>query len=225
MTLLTPTRSNDGSTLLVSSSDGFCSCLSFAPGELGSVYHPPPQPKVTPAHINTSASTAPSPSHTPTQAAIPSLPRPPSSSGVAPSPSPFAMAHPASPARSASVSSVTTQTSHVVPDQNNDPTRIINNPIPQMSGVPSLTAASPSTSLAGGLPMFTPPQTPSQVTIAPVSQSSSTAGTSLKRDAEPVEAGTKDKKRRIQPTLVSEGEGNTPATTTSATARPQQGSE
>merc|ERR1712000_744772 len=30
--------SNDGLTLLMSSSDGFCSTLSFAPGELGQVY-------------------------------------------------------------------------------------------------------------------------------------------------------------------------------------------
>ncbi|THY16602.1 WD40 repeat-like protein [Aureobasidium pullulans] len=88
------TWSNDGNTLLMTSSDGFCSSLNFQPGELGV---PCPQPPV--------AASLPTP-----------LKRSSSSQGPssAPSPSPFAM--PGSPVRGA------TDT-------------------PEMSSVPSLTAA------------------------------------------------------------------------------------
>merc|ERR550532_819256 len=34
------TWSSDGNTLVVSSTDGYCSIINFKPGELGQVYHP-----------------------------------------------------------------------------------------------------------------------------------------------------------------------------------------
>ena len=34
-------RTSDGQMLIVSSTDGYCSCITFNDGELGSIYHPP----------------------------------------------------------------------------------------------------------------------------------------------------------------------------------------
>ena len=194
--------------LLISSSDGFCSSLTFAPGELGLIYQPPAQIRPSPGHINTSAASGVStPLQTPTQSNAPSLPRPSSSHGPGPSNSPFIPAHPASPARSMSISSVATQESHVqIAEQLAESTRNQNNGTPQVSSVPSLTAASPGAAAAGGLPMYTPPQTPGQsasVTTANTSQASNPIVAGLKREAEPVELAAQDKRRRIAPTLVS----------------------
>ncbi|KAI7516882.1 hypothetical protein KC316_g20937, partial [Hortaea werneckii] len=142
------TWSSDGQTLLMTSSDGFCSALSFAPGELGTVYHSPVPaiPRHTPTPISVgkaNQSTASTPQATPTAASAPSaqpappptLPRQPSSqSGTPalhhPSPSPFTNpARPASPARSMSASSIATDTSFArVPDQANGV--MMSNPTP-----------------------------------------------------------------------------------------------
>ncbi|WPG97913.1 WD40 repeat-like protein [Acrodontium crateriforme] len=165
------TWSNDGLTLLMTSSDGFCSTLTFAPGELGTVYQPPPpSAKHTPTPISVAVanSTTSTPQATPTapmtsaplsapiarQASQPSqtntMHQYTTPSGQ-PSPSPFPP-NPsngrASPARSMSVSSIATE----VPDQNAPPP--MNNPTPTMSSMPSVAAA------GSGLPLFTPPQTP-----------------------------------------------------------------
>ncbi|KAI9692094.1 MAG: hypothetical protein M1820_009529 [Bogoriella megaspora] len=83
------TWSNDGQTLLMTSSDGFCSALNFSSGELGQVYHGPIHtvpttstshhrhtssnphtPAVNTAPSNASASSTPT-SQTPTQSAHP----------------------------------------------------------------------------------------------------------------------------------------------------------
>ncbi|RMX88532.1 hypothetical protein D0869_01542, partial [Hortaea werneckii] len=152
------TWSSDGQTLLMTSSDGFCSALSFAPGELGTVYHSPVPaiPRHTPTPISVgkaNQSTASTPQATPTAASAPSaqpappptLPRQPSSqSGTPalhhPSPSPFTNpARPASPARSMSASSIATDTSFArVPDQANGV--MMSNPTPTVSGMPSIAA-------------------------------------------------------------------------------------
>ena len=213
---------SDGSTLLISSSDGFCSCLSFTPGELGSTYIPPAQARHTPQTINTSISSAQTtPAQTPTQTSMPPLVRPSSSHGVSASTS-SGPAHPASPARSMSVSSVTTQEFHAQnPEQGSDLDRRLSNATPQISSVPGLTATNPSAPSAGGLPMFTPPQTPGASMTLPanaqplggpssasgqsVSGQSSTSG-GVKRENEASEDGSKEKRRRIQPTLVSDGQ-------------------
>jgi len=199
--------SADGLTLLITSSDGFCSCLTFSPGELGSSYVAPSQHRNALAALNT---TAPSPSghstpvQTPTQPSMPQLTRPPSSHGAAPSPSPFPM-HPASPARSLSISSVTTQESHINgPDGASfDMNRRASNATPQISSVPSLTASSVGTSV-GGLPMFTPPQTPGAIIAVPATSVPPPATAGTKREGDAVEeAPGKDKRRRIQPTLMT----------------------
>lgn len=213
MWLTCSSRTNDGLTLLITSSDGFCSCLTFAPGELGSVYYGSVQPRPPPAQINTSITSAVStPSQTPTQPNMPNLARQPSLQNLNPAMSPFVGIRPASPARSMSTSSIATQASHAqVPEQNLDPNKVVNNPTPQMSSVPSLTAASPSAGSAGGLPMFTPPQTPGYTSAVPSQvASAAVAGTGTKREGDAVDASGKEKRRRIQPTLVSQGDGAAP---------------
>ena len=197
--------SADGLTLVITSSDGFCSCLTFNPGELGSTYVAPSQNRHAIAPINTAIPSGHStPVQTPTQPSMPQLTRPPSSHGVGPSPSPFPM-QPASPARSLSISSVTTQESHLhgLDGANSEMNRMTSSATPQISSVPSITAANTGTSVSG-LIMFTPPQTPGASVAVPAASVQPLAATGTKREAEAVgETTGKDKKRRIQPTLVT----------------------
>lgn len=194
------TWSSDGLTLLISSSDGFCSTLSFLPGELGEVYKGElGPPKATTGTSASSAQNTPVP--TPTSVFAPPSPFPngshhrhrdSASSLAAPSPpaaASFVNARPSSPARSNSTSSIITQSSAV-------PTTVISNP-PLISGqVPSLTAA--NSGQVTGIPITTPPETP---------RGSTTVPTSLKRETSEVESedtsGVQPKRRRIAPTLVS----------------------
>lgn len=205
------TWSSDGNTLLMTSSDGFCSALTFAPGELGSIHNVPaangrsaPAPIVV-AKANSAAST---PQATPTTtSSFPSLIRQPSvPSTTAPliaSPSPFtSAARPASPARSMSVSSITTDASFArVPDQNAAP--VMNNPTPSMGSVPSIAAAGSGS----GVPLYTPPQTPGHHVNGSTSSNTSSATAGLKRPSETsdtVADGTQEKRRRIAPTPVTD---------------------
>lgn len=201
----------------MSSSDGFCSCLVFAPGELGTPCPAPSQPRPAPNYINTNASSGVStPSQTPTQSTVPLFARPSSSHGQLMSASPSQSAHPGSPARSMSISSATTQESHAIAaDQSSDPARIHGSSTPHISSVPSLTAASTT---------FTPPQTPaysgaaaSQVTsAAPMSGApTSAAATGVKREAD-AEHSVGEKKRRVAPTLLSDHSLATPLSRPSA---------
>lgn len=202
--MLTCIRSNDGQTLLITSSDGFCSCLTFASGELGTVYQAPPQSKHVPVPLNTVGSPAPSSSGlTPTQSVFPTMTRQLSSQGIQPSPSPFTMAQPASPARSMSTSSVMTRGDHDL-DHNLDFSQANNDLAPSMGSVGSLTAGTPT---AGGVPMYTPPQTPSYtaaVAATPI-PNLPTSSVAHKRETDAVEEerGRPEKRRRIAPTLVS----------------------
>ncbi|PSK34087.1 hypothetical protein B9Z65_8413 [Elsinoe australis] len=223
---------SDGSMLLISSSDGFCSSLTFNPGELGSPWQPPAQPRQTPSQIMTAASPGVStPSQTPTQATAPSIPRPPSSQSHPAGQSPFVAAHPASPARSMSISSVTTQELHASFADHASDARNASNQTPQISSLPSVTAATGAS--AGGVPMFTPPQTPgssmvgassTQVPAAPTSNAGSVTGT--KREGEAAEPGPpQEKRRRIAPTLISDGESSAIAPPAPPTTSPSSNSE
>jgi len=100
---------------------------------------------------------------------------------------------PGSPARSLSTASVTG--SMAAPEQSAD--------TPEMSSVPSLMAANGG-SMHGGMPMYTPPQTPGYVAATPVMPAAAPVATAVKRENEAGEEGPKDKRRRIAPTLVSE---------------------
>ncbi|KAK2048126.1 WD repeat domain-containing protein [Colletotrichum somersetense] len=207
--------SSDGLTLLVSSSDGFCSTLSFAPGELGQVYQgdlpttkSPAVPGSTAAP--TSASNQNTPVPTPSAVFAPPSPFPNGgahhhrnsmSSFTAPSPPPagFVSQRPQSPARSNSTSSVATQSSNVV-----------TNPPLIVGSVPGIAVA--NSAKVTGVPMTTPPETP-RTNAATTAASGSTSGTAggtvaggIKRDASEgeKEEGSEPKKRRIAPTPVVE---------------------
>jgi chromatin assembly factor 1 subunit B len=195
----------DGLTLVISSSDGFCSTLSFAPGELGEVYKGEVGPPKAHAGLGISNSTQSTPTPTPTTNFAPLSPFPngphhqhrnSASSFTAPSP-PASTAstaaptqRPSSPTRSNSTSSVATQSSAI-------PATIVSNP-PLISGnVPAITAT--NSAKVTGVPLTTPPETPKNTPAVP-----STTGT--KRDASELEKEEKkeSKKRRIAPTLVTE---------------------
>ncbi|KAH6900284.1 WD40-repeat-containing domain protein [Thelonectria olida] len=191
--------SSDGLTLMISSSDGFCSTLSFSPGELGEVYKGEIASSKTQAGTSTSSQTTPIP--TPTTSFAPPSPFPngshhqhrnSASSFTAPSPPPSATLtsqRPSSPTRSNSTSSIatiTTQSSTV-------PAGVVSNPTLISGNVPGIAAA--SSGKVTGMPMTTPPETPR-------STSGSVAG--AKRDASESEREEvkEPKKRRIAPTLI-----------------------
>ncbi|KAI4156016.1 MAG: hypothetical protein LQ340_000579 [Diploschistes diacapsis] len=193
---------SDGLTLLMSSSDGFCSTIAFSPGELGQVYAGPTPTAHHPHHhslsVGTTNSVQPSPLPTPTGSAAPSFSRILNSSAAsfASPTSNFATASP-NKSRSNSVSSVATQSSHVPPTA----PVMGNSPTPTMGTVPGVTAAN-----AGSinLPLSTPPMTP----MSAASMPGSTIGTTLgKRESEgpkePEHEEPQPKKRRIAPTPVN----------------------
>lgn len=202
-------RSNDGLTLLMTSSDGFCSTLTFSSEELGQVYVPEPSKPVQ----TTSLSALNTPIPTPTASIAPPFPnisngqalhqRTPSNPlSVAPSPPPnpltiTATGHPSSPTRSNSTSSIATQSS-IAPQSG----IVISNPPLVAGSVPSITAT--TSNFVSGMSMTTPPQTPS--TTSSVSGVKRDAGTASESDREDVPGQSQpSKKRRIAPTLVSDG--------------------
>ena len=158
-------RSNDGITLLMTSSDGFCSCLSFSPGELGQTHPGPIHPKHSLHQASNAQPLASSSTSTPSNPhhILPAMARQVSSGNTPSYPSPFAGIRPTSPARSMSASSITTQASGVaLPDQHNI---TLSGPAPSVSTIPGVSASSGSSSMTGtgnvaGVPLFTPPQTP-----------------------------------------------------------------
>jgi chromatin assembly factor 1 subunit B len=194
------TWSSDGLTLVISSSDGFCSTLSFAPGELGEVYKgevgPPRTHSVSSATGPASNQNTPTP--TPTTSFAPPSPYPSgpqhqhrnsTSSFTAPSPPASTsgmIQRPSSPARSNSASSIATQASAV-------PHAVVSNP-PLISGnVPAITAT--NSAKVTGVPVTTPPETPKQT--AGASTGNKREGSEMEK-----EEGKGPKKRRIAPTLV-----------------------
>ncbi|KAL1896870.1 Chromatin assembly factor 1 subunit [Sporothrix stenoceras] len=181
--------SSDGLTLLISSSDGFCSTLSFTPGELGTQYTGDlTLLSVQKREERSSTSAQSTPIPTPTSVFAPPSPYTGSGSGPhhhqhrnsagsfsAPSPPPTASFvssnRPSSPARSNSTSSIVTQPGTVVPIPSasttntgaGGPGSIINNPPLVVGTVPSLAAASPSNNsmIAGLANLKAPAATPS----------------------------------------------------------------
>ena len=248
----------------MTSTDGFCSCLAFTPGELGQVYHgklgPSQSAQATPLNTNVTSQHS-TPNITPVNAAAPPLPRQTSISAA------FANARPSSPARSMSTSSIG---SFAIPNSNPDtttntpanapppppPTAAVTTPAsstnapspaavlmhqtPSLSSVPSVAAAH-SAPVPGMVPLWTPPETPNAAPGGTSgrthSASSSVSGIGFVRpDAEAAsfrreesdsemtedgatrkrtsetdvsDAATKprpEKRRRIEPTLVTKAE-------------------
>ena len=179
----------------MTSSDGFCSVLTFVPEELGQIYTSEHLPSARSLQT-TLLSSQNTPIPTPTSSIAPPSPFPNSNiqhqrTLSNPSNSDLFAARPSSPTRSNSTSSITTQSS--VPQSST--TSILSNPTLLAGSVPSITAA---TSSFTTLPMTTPPETPR-------STASSVSG--VKRDAsesekEDVGQTQPIKKRRIAPTLV-----------------------
>ncbi|KAK3393603.1 WD40-repeat-containing domain protein [Podospora didyma] len=200
------TWSKDGLTLLITSSDGFCSTLSFSPGELGQVYAGEIGPKGSSGTAASSSQNTPVP--TPTALFAPPSPFPngshhrhrdSASSITAPSPphlsaASFVSTRPASPSRSNSASSIATiQSSATL-----QPGGVVSNPTLISGQVPSIAAAHSGKII--GVPITTPPETPRASATGPV------VGT--KRDtseSEVDETEKQPKRRRIAPTLVSAG--------------------
>ncbi|PFH61267.1 hypothetical protein XA68_17840 [Ophiocordyceps unilateralis] len=192
--------SNDGLTLVITSSDGFCSTLSFNSGELGEIYKGevgPPKAQAGPA----SATNHNTP--TPTTSFAPLSPFPNgahhqhrSSVGSFTAPSPPASVpaiaqRPSSPTRSNSASSIATQSSLV-------PSGIVSNPPLIAGSMPTLTAAGGGKAFggkAGGVPMTTPPETPR-------STAGSAAGAKREASESEKEEGKEPKRRRVAPTPV-----------------------
>lgn len=190
----------------MSSSDGFCSTLSFAPGELGQPYTqavPSSSSSHQHAAVSANSSSNNTPLPTPNQTGSSSQPKP---SPVPVSAAPTSAGRASSPARSSSTSSIQTLTSV---SQSNT---VINNPTPTLGAVPLVTATNSSQPQI--LPLTTPPQTPMPgVSHSATSSFSSTvlgkrdigaASESEKEDTK-AEAATQKpaKKRRIAPTLIS----------------------
>lgn len=192
-------RSNDGLTLIMTSSDGFCSTLAFSPGELGELYtgRVPTADNPTPAPMMASARSTPAPSPSLTEA--PTFTSRPSSHAkqLSPEPGLIVAAKPISPTRSNSTSSIATQSSYATPA----PGTVISNPTIVTGVLPSIAAT--NSGAVTGFTMATPPQTPH-------SAASSVSG--VKRDAagasESEDGGQEKKKRRIAPTPVPEPSGN-----------------
>ncbi|KAL2823708.1 WD40-repeat-containing domain protein [Aspergillus cavernicola] len=178
------TWSNDGLTLIMSSSDGFCSTLSFAPGELG-------QPCTAPISTSGTSAAPSSALQTPTNPTI-----------VVPGPH-SVPPPPPSPARSNSVSSITTQRA-------SQQAEVVNNPTPTLGSVPLVTATNSALPPAT-LPLTTPPETPlPTVSHSEISNAGSTVlGKRSESEKEESQGPAQQpKKRRLAPTLISAGTGS-----------------
>lgn len=180
----------------MTSSDGFCSNLTFSPGELGQIYtgHVPTAHHPSPA-ISATSSAQPTPTPTPTTASAPSFEKHHMPQGAV-SASPAPIAQPPSPTRSNSTSSIVTQ-----PSQSQNSTGVItSNPTPTLGNVPSVAASNPTfTSLS----WTTPPQTPmAGITSNTSSISGSILGKRDTSESEKEDQAAAPKKRRIAPTLI-----------------------
>ncbi|KAM5470530.1 Chromatin assembly factor 1 subunit [Microsporum ferrugineum] len=196
--------SHDGLTLIMSSSDGFCSALSFSPGELGQIYTmEKPHPISSSVAASTNASAAQSP--------VMTSPRK-NSTGKAS----LAVGTPTTvPARAASSGPATPSSS------TSKAAAVVNNPTPTLGTVPSVTATNSSQ------PFSTPPETPMSSHSATNSISGSVLGKrdlSTVSESEKEDPGDKDeedqggnkaaqrepKRKRIAPTLVSSASSGMP---------------
>ncbi|KAI9888027.1 MAG: hypothetical protein M1823_000148 [Watsoniomyces obsoletus] len=200
--------SPDGLTLMMSSLDGFCSVVTFAPGELGQIYS---NTTTTISHPAVGSSASSSTHSTPVATPVSTHPHRISGQLVVPGPSahfPLPGPQVSSPARTNSASSVTTQPSM---SQSQLTTYL---PSRTASGSGSASVSTTRTGLPGvssgsTIPLSTPPQTPMPPAETPIK---SEAGAEVLGKREPsvrpgseVEEGesqSNPKKRRIEPTMI-----------------------
>ncbi|PWW73050.1 WD40 repeat-like protein [Tuber magnatum] len=181
------TWSSDGNTLLMTSTDGFCSVVVFSPGELGEKYTGPiaSTGATTPSGTPTHPTSNPAPTHkTPLTPGLPVSPVPPAR-------------HSNSPTRSSSSSSISTPGATA-----------INNPRPTVGSLPSVSAS------VAGVPLTTPPQTPLGANSSVLGKRDEGP---VKQDGNGSEGvsgattGGDKKRRRIAPTqVVPDGTQETP---------------
>ena len=186
----------------MTSSDGFCSTLTFSAGELGVVYSgevpTAKHPFISAAASSSQNTPVPTPTSVAPPSPFPSHQRTASQPRVAHSPGEVVIinsARPSSPTRSNSTSSVAS----FVPGN----TVISNPPLVSGGSVPGIAAAGSKTSInsgpsvvAGFVPISTPPQTP---------QSTTSSVSGVKREASESDLDTREgekKKRRVAPTLL-----------------------
>ncbi|KAL1957622.1 hypothetical protein VTO42DRAFT_5733 [Malbranchea cinnamomea] len=189
------TWSQDGLTLIMSSSDGFCSTLAFSPEELGQVYEKPHNILTAPAATTASTSL-------PTLSTIstsPALSKPTTAPINAPSPS----------VSSASLTGVGLS-------------GVVNNPTPTLGSVPSVTAT--NSGLPSNTPPQTPLSAVSHSAASSISGSvlgkrdigtvseSEKEELKVEEDSQKTEknAAPAPKRKRIAPTLISGGLSETP---------------
>ncbi|KAK6508615.1 hypothetical protein TWF506_010697 [Arthrobotrys conoides] len=149
------TWSPDGNTLLMTSTDGFCSVIAFNPGELGNIYIANPI-----SNPIASASSALSP---PIIGAEPPVKRPPSPFLVSGSTGPRI---PVNPSRSISGSTINTPTPFT-PGSNSDTGDVQSNPTPVVSNIPGVSTSVSGYSLGASTPWKTPPATPAAAANIP----------------------------------------------------------
>ncbi|KAL2755098.1 hypothetical protein ACRALDRAFT_1064815 [Sodiomyces alcalophilus JCM 7366] len=190
--------SKDGLTLLITSSDGFCSTLSFSPGDLGQVYQGDVPTAKNPGTVSSNQNT---PIPTPTSLFAPPSPfrngpshahrnsSGPFAAPTSPLPAGFANARPSSPARSNSASSAVTPSSAAQPGVTTNPPLII-------GSVPSIAAT--NSGKVTGMPVTAPPET-----LGNAAENAAGTATATKRESTTTEKeGGLPKRRRIAPTLV-----------------------
>ncbi|EPS42053.1 hypothetical protein H072_3899 [Dactylellina haptotyla CBS 200.50] len=141
----------DGNTLLMTSTDGFCSVVSFSAGELGNIYTATPS-------SNPMATSAMSPS----MGAEP-VKRPPSPFLVSGSSGPRI---PVNPPRSVGSSSINTPTPFTPGSNPADASEVQSNPTPVVSNIPGV-SSSGGYSLGASTPWKTPPATPAAAANIP----------------------------------------------------------
>ncbi|KAK6347300.1 hypothetical protein TWF696_007372 [Orbilia brochopaga] len=144
----------DGNTLLMTSTDGFCSVVAFSPGELGNIHSPN-----LVSNPMASSSSAISP---PVIGAEPPVKRPPS---------PFLVSGssriPTNPVRSISSSAINTPTPFTPGFNPADTGDIQSNPTPVVSTIPSVSSSVSGFSLGTSTPWKTPPATPAAAANLP----------------------------------------------------------
>lgn len=212
------TWSNDGLTLLMTSSDGFCSTLTFSSGELGEIYVPDNTAKAVLEKPASSISLSSQNTPMPTPTVIHAPPSPftnishhratSNTSESLPPPSPAVAAttvRPASPTRSNSASSNASFHPNFVPGTGT----VISNPPLVAGSMPSMTAGQGGSFAAPSpLSITTPPQTPMSQEGSQAGGATVTMGKvpeSAKRESQDkAEGGQPSKRRRIAPTLVGD---------------------
>ncbi|KAK6349307.1 hypothetical protein TWF730_010056 [Orbilia blumenaviensis] len=218
------TWSPDGNTLLMTSTDGFCSVISFNPGELGNIYTA--NPISNPMAPVTSALSP------PIIGAEPPVKRPPSPFLVSGSSGPRI---PVNPPRSGSAINTPTP---FTPGSTADSGEVQSNPTPVVSTIPGVSTSVSGYSLGASTPWKTPPATPAaaanlpaatvppsvannpsaipttttapptvlgkrELNDAPVAPSESSSSSTVPSDAGSEVGGGGDKKRRrVVPTFV-----------------------